>query len=611
MPIRTRITDIEHRHIVDELMSLPEFAQQTDYLRRLRLWLREKPNRNPQVYADLCCIQKNMLTGLGLKIRGQVKAIAEPTLIPIPTDGENEAERMVDGIVLTIQDDRGFSIESFPIINHEIIDKINRLSRQHSTFDFIGFIMPRQLHTPAGNPQKRILTFFLFDLLPSETPLQLVKAKETEIVQAKALADECLDTPGGLLSHIKQQLVASIGIRGLDKADQLDHALDFMILQALSDGYEQARSLSLKLHSLVIGAPAVGKKLITQAAKELNPVYQEADPAKVTVAGLNGAAGQRNGTWVSDPGLVPLAHGGVFAVQDFHSVDTRKKREIMPVLSMVMEDGVCRDTTTARTTHHALTSIHLDMNKRSDVHLVEDSDAVKHGCLRFEDINIPMNVLTRFDFIIDIQRDTIRQLETALEMHGGSKSSTSFRKSDQQSDEMRQLKVLIAYLRSEYAVVEIPAEISAYARRKHEQLLEVNRDQLQKLNLLGDFQTRIVNGIDKLVFAIARGNARAVACRDDVDRAFRFVQTKMEFIASIEPFTIPEEWGRLSKKEEIQHRREFILKKFAGQEVKVSQVFDDHQENYNGPKVTEDTIRTDLEKIAIKPRHGYFRVPKK
>jgi len=610
MSIRTRITDIEYQHLVDELKNLPDFAQQDEYLHRLGFWLREKPDRNPQVYAEMGCIQKVMLTGLGLKFRGQIKAIADPLLIPVRAD-EEDTERMMDGWVITIQDDRGLSIESFPIINHEITDKINRLSRQYSTFDFVGFVMPRQLRTPAGHPQKRTLTFFLFDLLLSETPIQLVKAKQAEIAQAKAMVDEHRDTPGGLLDHIKQQLVESIGIHGLDKANQLDHALGFMILQALSDGYEPARNLSLKLHSLVIGAPAVGKKLLAQVAQELNPVYQEGDPAKVTAAGLNGTAGKRNGTWISDPGLVPLAHGGVFAIQDFHSIDACKKREIMPVLSMVMEDGVCRDTTAARTTHTALTSIHLDMNKRSDVQLAVDRDAVKSGRLRFEDISIPMNVLTRFDFIVDIQRDTIRQLETALAMHSGSKSSGSFRKPDQQSDELRRLRVLIAYLRTEYAEVEIPAESSAYARRKHEQLLEVNRDQLQKLNLLSDFQTRMANSIDKLVYATARGNARSVACNDDVDRAFRFILTKMRFIASIEPFTVPEEWGRLSKKEEIHRRQAFILERFGGQEVKVRQVYQDHQENYNGLEVTEDTIRTDLEKIAVKHRHGFFQVPQK
>ena len=618
MTIRIHISQIEYQHLESELRALDDFEQHDEYLRRVDFWTRESDDRSPHLYADLCSIKKAVLTGLSLKIRGRVESIAEPTLIDIAateTEIEHAEEeiypKMMESTVIKIQDDRGFSIDSFPIINHEIMDKVNRLSRMYTTFDFIGFIMPRRVLTPARKLKNNVLNFFVVDLLPSETPLQIIKAQRAEIVQAEALVNQHRDEPGGLLNYIKHQLIESIGIRGLDKATQLDHSLDFMILQALSDGFEQERSLSLKLHSLIIGAPAVGKKLLTQAAKELNPVYQDGHPGKLTPAGISGTAVFRKGTWHSQPGLIPLAHQGVFFVQDFHSVDTRKKREIIPVLSMVMEDGVSKDTTAARTSHCALTAIHLDMNKRSDVQLVEERTGVKHGLQRFDDIGIPMNVLTRFDFIIDIQRDTERQLKTAKDMYSGSRSSSRFRKPDQQSDVMRQLKLLVAYLRSEFAEVVIPSRVSKYAQEKHEQLIEVNRDQLRKLDVLGDFQTRMVNSIDKLVFAIARGNARAVAEKADVDQAFRFVRTKMDFIASIEPFTVPEEWSRLPKKEEVQRRWAFILGRFAGQEVKVNQVYQDHLTGYEGPKVTEDTVRTDLEKIAVKSRHGYFQVPER
>jgi hypothetical protein len=618
MTIRTHISQIEYQHLESELRALDDFEQHDEYLKRVDFWTTESDDRNPYLYADLCSVKKATLTGLSLKIRGRIESIAEPTLITVTTPESQTAQtedlidpRMMDSAVVTIQDDRGFFIDSFPIINHEITDKINRLSRLYTTFDFVGFIMPRRVLTPARKLKNNVLNFFIFDLLPSESPLQIIKAKKTEIVQTEARVNQHRDSPGSLLNYVKRQLVESIGIRGLDKATQLDHSLDFMILQALSDGYEQARSLSLKLHSLIIGSPAVGKKLLTQAAKELNPVHQEGHPGKLTPAGISGTAILQKGTWHSKPGLIPLAHQGVFIVQDFHSVDNRKKREIMPVLSMVMEDGVSKDTTAARTTHYALTSVHFDINKRSDVQLVEDKTTVQQGLQRFDDIGIPMNVLTRFDFIIDIKRDTVRQLETAKDMYSGSRSSSRFRKPDQQSDIMRQLKVLIAYLRSEIPEVEIPTIISEYAGKKYEMLIEVNRDQLQKLNLLGDFQTRMVNSIDKLVFAIARGDARSTAIKQDVDLAFRFMETKMKFIATLEPFTIPQEWGSSPKAEEIRRRQAFILDRFKGQEVTVRQLYQDHQESYDGPKVTEDTIRADLEKITTKSRHGYFKVPEK
>jgi len=47
------------------------------------------------------------------------------------------------------------------------------------------------------------------------------------------------------------------------------------------------------------------------------------------------------------------------------------------------------------------------------------------------------------------------------------------------------------------------------------------------------------------------------------------------------------------------------------QEIAVKQVYREHMESYDEPKVTEDTIRNYLDKIADESRHGYFQVPKK
>ena len=67
------------------------------------------------------------------------------------------------------------------------------------------------------------------------------------------------------------------------------------IMQSFSHG--KSEKASMKLHSLVIGPPGVGKKLLTMTAKILNPVSEEisSTDGKITLAGLVGSAGKAKG----------------------------------------------------------------------------------------------------------------------------------------------------------------------------------------------------------------------------------------------------------------------------------------------------------------------------
>jgi hypothetical protein len=66
---------------------------------------------------------------------------------------------------------------------------------------------------------------------------------------------------------------------------------------------------------LILGAPAVGKKLARDEAQALNPIFQEAHPSKVTLAGISSTSYFNNGSWRSAPGYLPRAHQGLCAVQ--------------------------------------------------------------------------------------------------------------------------------------------------------------------------------------------------------------------------------------------------------------------------------------------------------
>jgi hypothetical protein len=547
-------------------------------------------------YGNLATLVRRKNIGKPLKFRGSIRTMSSVTPC-------YDLEREIDNIDVELVDCEGDDIGTCPIASSDLLNKVQNSFAAYHTFDFFGTILPaKPASRKARNPD---FVFFLVDLEPSENPLQMVFASAKEISDAKSMVAELSLEPGGIPGYIQRKLVEIIGIKGLDDAPLLERSLSFVILQALSDGYDAKRSLSHKLHSLIIGSPAVGKKLLVEAVHILNPAFTEAHPGKISVPGIAGTSIRRKGIWTSDPGLIPLAHRGTFAIQDFHHI--KRKIEVMGVLSMVMEDGRVMDSTAANKLHHALTSIHIDMNKTSHVKLSksDDDDTAQS---RLADLGITMNVLTRFDFIVNIPRDTQRQMDIALEMHTGSQQSVKYPGKWRHSSEARQLQVLVAYLRTAFSVIVIPTELAEnYIRIRQEELLRVNQGQLREYTLLGDYQTRLSNSVDKLVFAITRANARNVATQADVDEAFRFVHTKMTFLSTIEAFEIPTSWEDAPISDKIRKRRGFIRAEFAGQEVSVETVHSFVIEKFD-QLVSATTIRRDLREIGRTVKHGLFKI---
>lgn len=547
-------------------------------------------------YGDIRSHFRKENIGKPLKIRGSIKCLSN--LSPCC-----ELHNTPDKLELDISDSAGECTKVFPVINESLITKIQGLFDGHQSLDFLGTVIP---DGGDGKKVKPAYKFYLFNVETSDDPLQIVQASAHDIDEARKLVEELAQTPGAILEHIKKTLIDTIGIKGLDSAPDLDRSLEFMVLQALSDGYDPSRSLSHKLHSLIVGSPAVGKKLLTQAAHILNPVCTEGQPAKLTVPGISGIAVNRDGRWTSEPGLIPLAHRGTFVVQDFHHV--AKKEPLMGVLSLVMEDGKVIDSTAAKKIHHALTSIHIDLNRQSHV-LLDGQKSTESPRERLADLGVKMNVLTRFDYIAEIPRDTVRQLNIALKMHSGGQATSKYPEQGKSSDEARKLQVLVAYLRTTHEKIEIPSDVCEnYIRPKHEELLEKNHDTLARLSLLGDYQTRLSNSIHKLIFAIARGNARKVATEADVDEAFKYVATKLKFLSQLEHFEVPESWSERAEANRDSKRLQFISERFGGGEVTVKEVHMAVVKEF--VDVSESTIRRDLSKVGSRKKHGVFVIDK-
>ena len=150
---------------------------------------------------------------------------------------------------------------SFRLLLHDILPKVEALDLSND-----GSHRPRAKNTAPSS-------YNLKEGIPSYHPLRLRKTHPDH---------------NGIIKYIVDTLAEKLGIRGLGSATELKRALEFVTLQAISQGKSEVLE---KLHGLVIGPPNSGKSYLTRAALVLNPVAQEITSTgnKITEAGLVGS----------------------------------------------------------------------------------------------------------------------------------------------------------------------------------------------------------------------------------------------------------------------------------------------------------------------------------
>jgi len=191
-----------------------------------------------------------------------------------------------------------------------------------------------------------------------------------------------------------------------------------------------------------------------------------------------------------------------------------------------MEDGSVIDSTSARTEHKALTSIHLDTNKYSQVYKGQISSSL-------EDIDVPTNVITRFDYIVDIPADAERQWKVLLDISKGAKTIESFEKSGDVNQKLRVLKRIIAHMITFTPKVQISEEIAEYKIQQLEKLRMEYSPRIHNINQWQGLFTRLAISIDKYLKAITTSRFEAKTTQEDVDLAITFIKPKLEFICNI------------------------------------------------------------------------------
>ncbi|MGB0454578.1 MAG: hypothetical protein ACPGJV_12795 [Bacteriovoracaceae bacterium] len=445
-------------------------------------------------------------------------------------------------------------------------------------------------------PTKR-LTFapvlYIQRVEKSESSLELIEASNKEILKTKELVSKKKD----LQRYIKSELLKATGLKSIERSPQLDRALDFVILQALSNG--AIGESSAKIHSLLIGAPASGKKLISKAIEYLNPSFSEIGIGKVTIPGVSASTMRKDDEWFSKPGALVKANKGTAFCQDFHSIQKGLFDSIMGIFSQVMEDGKVIDSTVANIEHIAETSIHLDINKTSDLKNVR-------GLSYHEDIqNIPINILSRFDFIADIEGNNQRQQEIALSMYEEGDSLTSKEK----RRIARKIKLIIAYLRDHYTDITFSNEARKMMSRLHEELLNDNQE-FQEVPELGSFQTRLANSAHKLSICSARLNKRTIVSEQDVKNAFGFIQNKFLVVEKIIPSFTPNHKKRTGQKPSKSERVKWIIGNFSGETVTVKELVEKFMKDFKLKKKNglKRAFYRDLEKCALDLEHGSYKI---
>ena len=328
-------------------------------------------------------------------------------------------------------------------------------------------------------------------------------------------------------------------------AVHLERGVEFVILQALSQG--MSNGFSNKLHGMIIGPPNVGKSKLTDAAKAINPISSEMGnvSAKQTAAGKIGKVREVKGVTMSTGGILPSSSGGVVSIQDFHLMEGNARRTFFEISSLLMEKGFVRDDTSANASIEANVSLLVDMNR---YHQVNRSNPPEPNT--YADLDIPINILSRFDFILEIPKDSERQEQVSDDL--------PISESAPSNQWQLEIKDLIAFLRDNYNMnIIVSKDINEYGKVElHNLFAEFKSANFERT--IEDHRIRIQRSLKKYLVAIACAWARPVITREHVDFALSFIKEKVSFLSN-QSFEMPSTDGRSERKED---RKSAVLKHF-------------------------------------------------
>ncbi len=516
---------------------------------------------------------------MGSEAGQAIRFIGRIASISVPYCPESLAKEDLEIVDLKIQPNGSNPIECIPVPNTRTTLLFGQIQKG-VVLEFLGFFA--RVPVRVGKETSLVRHFYIREVREVTTDLVRIQATRAECKDAETKIKGVKDVH----AWIQKQLVVNLGLKGLGRARELKMAVDAVVLQSLSLG--QVENVPTKIHTMVIGSPGTGKKLLSRVAERLNPIYMEVQPAKCTVAGIQSTAVLDHRHYVAKPGFIPMASGGVCAFQDFHQV--QKKADVSEVFNMVIEDGVLIDGTAAKTAIVAETALHVDLNRKS--HL---SPGAKVGD-PVEDIGLKFHILSRFDVIIEVPRDIDRQLSVVEGMLTGERVVGPKSKAKLE----RLLKVIVAMLRDRTQEVTIPDPVMKQVRTFVKQQATVFDS-----DLYSDFVTRMSNSALKLIAAHARLRQESKATIHSWVAIRPLLETKITFLQNLVR-QIDEATSKESLRN-VNSRHAFLRARFAGKVITSLDVVEAVKKE-GQTEISRKTAERDLKVIAHPEQHGKWRI---
>lgn len=491
---------------------------------------------------------ENMIVG----VNARVSEIGELDFITVEDadllEKLNLKKRQVRAAEIALTDGDA-QIKCLSICDLQLYEKIKSMCGERLRVIGIPLLIPIQ---------KRVskMQFLILNVELQKNTFEMLCPTKEEIQYTKNWVEEKSSMTKSLVNILEVRILKALQIK-LDEDNIMRRVVRFAILMALSGG--KSENILLCIHLLLIGRSGAGKKTITKVLEYLSPVFVQAHANRLSKAGLVGPANLKDGIWKITPGLLPQANDGCFSVQDAHAFEDMKA--VANVFSMSMEDGEVMSSNATMSRSTTNTSILLDMNRKSHILGQEPENEI-------DDLfGLPLNVLTRFDGIVELPTNLDSQFKVAdsiLKSFDG-KQSADFEHTK------RQTKLIVAYVKDEFNEITIPVEVREYAADKWKEYFDSNREVFNEFPNLSDFNLRMTNSIIKLLIVTARANFRRKASVQDVDEALKYLKFKIRYLQKAAS-NLQSEALTNSIKNKPKSRAKLLNREFGGKTVKFSEV---------------------------------------
>jgi len=442
-----------------------------------------------------------------------------------------------------------------------------------------------------------------------DKPLRICHATKDEIDLVKKFLrklkiDNVKTDKFFLLSALKNAAVAQFKISGLNKNPIYADSLEAMIIQAFSSGTVQ--NSNGKIHVCVIGPSSTGKKLFMHTGHFINFVSREAQPISLSIPGITGDCSRVKGGYNVKKGLIPMAHRGLFGIQDLDK--SRIMPEVLEVLSPVMEEGKCIIAKAGKEEFVAETGIYIDINRLSDK---SGDDSTRSNV--FKDTSLPNHIISRFDYIAELKKDASLQFQIIKESVQNKNRPLSRHEPVSKFCRInnfpvdRFIKLVVAYITEKYAEIDT-SKVDSLIAEGINRIYQANKGHIDQLQNTGQFLFRYRNSIYKFVEALTRMQMRHVSNKESVDKAFQLLSRKLNFLQGLDPNLLVPKF-RLSK---IENFQKWIVKTYGKKKFSVKDAYEKYQKaNYPAGPIKIDAFNKRIAAVAINKEHGFWVIKSK